>query len=317
MRVMRPKLTSLVPSLPPPGGSVVSDHRFRLCFFPLRKRVEVVSSNLMVGKRRIALVGALLLLTACLDWDPPRTGGDGDSDGDRDLDADTDGDSDVDADYDPCVGVSCSGHGRCVSDGDNAGCVCDDGYRAEGLSCVPVGADGDADVDGDDEQDIDSDADSGLDGDVEAGPCSSCEPDEECCGEACVDLDSDPANCGECGLTCEVGEVCDDGTCTSVGCSGELVDCDGACVDTRTDASHCGRCGNECPPGNDCFDGECVCQHEDPPVACEPGLTCCLHVIPEFGGCVDTAYDVQHCGSCNHACSFPFPVCIAGVCASG
>jgi hypothetical protein len=38
---------------------------------------------------------------------------------------------------DPCDGVDCSGHGTCaVAGGDTAVCLCDAGYRAEGLTCV-------------------------------------------------------------------------------------------------------------------------------------------------------------------------------------
>jgi hypothetical protein len=37
---------------------------------------------------------------------------------------------------DPCDGVTCSGHGTCVVDGDSASCDCNDGYHADGLRCV-------------------------------------------------------------------------------------------------------------------------------------------------------------------------------------
>jgi hypothetical protein len=61
---------------------------------------------------------------------------------------DADGDADGDSDGDPCDGVDCTGLGHCLSDGARAICICDEGYHAEGLSCLPVGADGDADADG-------------------------------------------------------------------------------------------------------------------------------------------------------------------------
>ncbi len=39
---------------------------------------------------------------------------------------------------DPCAGQNCSGHGTCaVVGGDTAVCICDPGYRSDGLSCVP------------------------------------------------------------------------------------------------------------------------------------------------------------------------------------
>ncbi len=37
---------------------------------------------------------------------------------------------------DPCDGVDCGGNGSCADVGDDAICICDDGFHAEGLSCV-------------------------------------------------------------------------------------------------------------------------------------------------------------------------------------
>jgi hypothetical protein len=52
-------------------------------------------------------------------------------------------------------------------------------------------------------------------------------------------------------------------------------------------------------------------------MACEPPLTCCGHLIPDFAGCVDTRVNILHCGECNHPCGgFP-PLCIFGTCAAG
>lgn len=40
---------------------------------------------------------------------------------------------------DVCEGVDCSGHGECVAEGGAAACVCDEGFVAEGLACLPAG----------------------------------------------------------------------------------------------------------------------------------------------------------------------------------
>jgi hypothetical protein len=40
----------------------------------------------------------------------------------------------------PCDGVRCSRHGACVSEDAQAYCFCDEGYRAESLTCVPAPA---------------------------------------------------------------------------------------------------------------------------------------------------------------------------------
>ena len=104
----------------------------------------------------IPLFLAVVLVAACLNWavDEP-------SDGDADVDSDVDADADADADDDddPCDGVTCSGHGRCFSDEDEAVCICDEHYRADGLACVPASADGDADADSDEDYDVDEDGD--------------------------------------------------------------------------------------------------------------------------------------------------------------
>lgn len=76
------------------------------------------------------------------------------------------------AGLDPCARVDCSGHGRCRNNNGQAQCICDRGYEADGLACVPL--DGDA-PDGDDSEDGDSPGD---------GDVAGCEP--ECAqGYAC------------------------------------------------------------------------------------------------------------------------------------
>ncbi|MCD6498602.1 MAG: glycoside hydrolase family 16 protein [Deltaproteobacteria bacterium] len=50
---------------------------------------------------------------------------------------------------DPCQEVDCSGHGTCSVSNDEAVCACEEGYRAEGLTCIPdVPAIGDEGPDG-------------------------------------------------------------------------------------------------------------------------------------------------------------------------
>jgi hypothetical protein len=69
--------------------------------------------------------------------------------------------------FDPCTGVSCSGHGSCLDDEDTAVCVCYAGYHDEGLECVEDAGDGDADGDVDADTDVDGDADADADVDGE------------------------------------------------------------------------------------------------------------------------------------------------------
>lgn len=39
---------------------------------------------------------------------------------------------------DPCANVSCSGHGACFAESDDAYCLCDEGFAAAGTRCVPT-----------------------------------------------------------------------------------------------------------------------------------------------------------------------------------
>jgi len=108
-----------------------------------------------VSMKRLMILfsGAMLLVSAgaC-------NGGGGNGDEDADADAadfqpgedasQPDGDVPADAlpdedpdfpDGDPCEGVTCSGYGTCVVSGGSPACDCNEGYHAEGLSCVPDG----------------------------------------------------------------------------------------------------------------------------------------------------------------------------------
>ena len=124
-----------------------------------------------------------------------------------------------------------------------------------------------------------------------------------------IDLTSDPANCGECGVVCEAGTgamgVCTDGAC-SVECEPNRADCDAepsTCETVLGTIDDCGGCNDICgAPTNvaPSCDGD--------PLAC--GLGDCL---TNFGDCDDDLgngcevflpVSNQHCGACGNACTY-------------
>jgi hypothetical protein len=124
------------------------------------------------------------------------------------------------------------------------------------------------------------------------------------CGERNVDLGSDEANCGGCGITCSAGyPVCRDGSCE---CADGWVDCD-ECRDTRSDPHACGACDTSCAPGVACVEGAC---------RCDDSRTLCATYDEGDGttvwDCVDTRTSALHCGECDHGCGGGW--CLEGVC---
>jgi hypothetical protein len=67
-----------------------------------------------------------------------------------------------------------------------------------------------------------------------------------------VDIQTDGANCGACGIAC--AGSCVAGVCT---CPTGQTACGAACVNLQTDAANCGACGNVCPLSGACTAGAC------------------------------------------------------------
>jgi O-glycosyl hydrolase len=123
------------------------------------------------------------------------------------------------------------------------------------------------------------------------------------CGAQCVDLQTDPTNCGACGRAVCHTEVCTNGapSCapgrtacgTPFGCLG--------CKDLREDPANCGMCGRACSVNEVCSQGECV-------TACAAAALMCGQ------SCIaDPETDVAHCGGCSTVCH-PGQYCAAGQC---
>lgn len=127
-----------------------------------------------------------------------------------------------------------------------------------------------------------------------------CARTESVCATGCRDLQTDSANCGECGAACDAGYACEAGRC-ELRCAEPATECGGACRDLSTDRANCGECGHRCEAGQVCDAGQCS-------VSCQPALTEC------DGACRDIESDRSNCGECAHACGAG-QVCDAGQCA--
>jgi hypothetical protein len=118
---------------------------------------------------------------------------------------------------------------------------------------------------------------------VDAQCRKQCPEGQSRCGDACVNLQTDPGNCGACGRVCPAGQSCFGGQCSG-GCPDGQTVCPGsnACVNLLTDSHNCGACGNSCA-------GKCgqVGPHQ---------CICCS------GKCTDIFFDPFNCGACGNTC---------------
>lgn len=134
-----------------------------------------------------------------------------------------------------------------------------------------------------------------------------CPSGQVLCGELCTDpatFQTDPGNCGACGILCGVG-TCAGGVCQCEGAT-SCPDRNPRCADTANDPNNCGTCGNACQRvGEGCVGGLCAC------------------VAPKDDDCdafcTDTLTDVDNCGvdadaGCGNACAIPGQSCSGGTC---
>jgi len=103
------------------------------------------------------------------------------------------------------------------------------------------------------------------------GGCG-CPSGKECCTldptgpvYGCVDLKTDPKNCGSCGNVCPKNEMCEAGKCGcrpgggTHCCPEGQTECAGKCIDLSTDQDNCGQCGVRCRFNEACVQGKCQC----------------------------------------------------------
>lgn len=228
----------------------------------------------------------------------------------------------------PCGQNCCPAGGQCT-DATNGICACPNGTEQCGTRCVPSCSDG---------QPIDLDTctcppaeatciqnqqtcqnhGQCCSGYCAGGTCFDCAG--KVCGDfGCIDPSRDSQNCGNCGVTCVLPQVCNNGVC---GCASDGTPCinhneccsqlcfvttcqtcsnvtsgdgtpltfcgEGICVDLRTDIDHCGACFNKCPAAF----GSAVC---------------------DAGVCHDINNDADYCGFGHVVCA-PGQICRFGDC---
>ena len=115
------------------------------------------------------------------------------------------------------------------------------------------------------------------------------------CPTSCVDLqvgtpysNMNTENCGTCGHSCGVNEICEAGQCKCTTCGGTT------CIDLKTDLDNCGSCGSRCSMFLGCENGTCHCD------LCN-------------GNCKNFQRDVYNCGSCDNVCGY-YETCTSGQC---
>ncbi len=143
------------------------------------------------------------------------------------------------------------------------------------------------------------------------------------CDGQCVELATDPNNCGRCGRACSSDEMCVFGSCVGTEDAGPDAQVDGG-VDAEVDAGidagpdaampDAGDGGVDASlpdaevPDGDVPDGGDSGVDAGPVCACDVGELCCDNV------CVRPDRDPAHCGGCGMACSAG-ELCADGTCA--
>ncbi|QRN97467.1 hypothetical protein JRI60_52540 [Archangium violaceum] len=127
--------------------------------------------------------------------------------------------------------------------------------------------------------------------------CPVCTVGTTSCGGTCVNLQSDPANCGACGNSCGSCQTCVNGTCQLP--TPTTSSCNGTCTDTLSDPANCGACGNSCGSCQTCVNGTCQLPTSTTS-SCD-------------GMCTDTMNDPYNCGACGRSCG-DCKMCYNGLC---
>ena len=127
-----------------------------------------------------------------------------------------------------------------------------------------------------------------------------------------ANTDTDPRNCGGCGVACAAGSKCSAGKCTSTcACTAPEVCCGGGttCINPTADPKNCGGCGTACPTRANSIP---TCSGSACGIACAGSFLDCNKSATD--GCeIDSSSDAANCGGCGKACATG-TTCVGGVC---
>ena len=134
---------------------------------------------------------------------------------------------------------------------------------------------------------------------VEASVVDACPSGKTPCGARCVDVGSDPDNCGKCGISCAASKgvlaQCNGGACV---CRAGTTDC-GTCTHLESDPKNCGGCGKSVDDDSHWCRGSAS--------TCRPGTEACVPAWFSDGvstywvgcdksySCTDRTGDGSHC----------------------
>jgi hypothetical protein len=104
---------------------------------------------------------------------------------------------------------------------------------------------------------------------------TGCAPMQSLCNGSCVDTNTDPSDCGKCGVACpgtaNGQPACTGGAC-GITCNAGYTQCGTACFNLATDPSNCGSCGYVCAGVPN---GQPTCVNSTCGIVCDAGYLLC------------------------------------------